>query len=265
LSAINAYVRASDARIVFDLDNEQAKGFYVGLSRVNQFFRYQVDTDSARSYNEIEIRMSTQKATTDFNSFAALQRWLNIGKFTDLINSRTWRAQKRSVNMVLMFRLPTPKPIADLRINITEILDAFNCDDVDSLVIVQESHSSKRDAKPIRLRNLRLAVFLLLSDILEQFPSEANQPPPQIWINGHGNVLCATYPATLSCEEITVPGRYNYDDGPINHKREDRRMETLDEAWVLSVLPYYELVVPQDKSTLIGVWTYLRYWGSTHW
>jgi hypothetical protein len=258
LSAINAYVRASDARIVFDLDNEQAQGFYVGLSGVNRFFEYHVDTDRVQLYNEIEIRMSTQKATTDFNSFAALQRWLNIGRFASLINSRTWRAQKCSVNMVLMFRLPTTKPIEDLRINIVRLLDKLNCDDVDSFVIVQESDRSKRDTKPIMWHHLRRAVFLVLSDVLELYPFTADWDLPQIWINGHGNVLCAKYPASSRYEQITVSGVYTHDNATINLEQAYRKIRSTKEALASNVLPYHKLRGPPGEGSLSRFWKRLR-------
>jgi len=78
LSAINASAKSYDTGIVFDLDTKKVRGYNAGLSRVDNFLWFDIDKMTTRVYNKLVIRMSTQEATTDFDSFRALQEWFGI-------------------------------------------------------------------------------------------------------------------------------------------------------------------------------------------
>ena len=224
LSAINAYAKSSDTGIVFDLDKKKVRGYYAGLSRVNNFLRYDIDRMTTRVYNKLVIRMSTQKTTTDFDSFRALQEWFVIQRFASLLN---WKC---SIAMILKFKLPTAKPAADLRIDISKLLHLFAHDDSELIITVQGIDSSRSHTCCIMWHDLRRAVFLLLSDLLLSFPSKAYAPLPPIWINGHGTVLCAKYPATISSEEKTIPYPYTV-EGPANIREQIcRKIESVAQS-----------------------------------
>jgi hypothetical protein len=262
LSAVNLYVTASDTRIVFDLDTKKAQGYHVGLGGVNQFFRYDIDTVFTRVYDEVVMRMSTREATTDFNSFKALQEMLDVETFMDLINPDECSEQRCSNIMVLMFKLPTPKPTADLRININKLLHMFKGNLRDLVITVQESGTSMGRTKPILWHNLRCAVFLLLSDTLIQCPSEAGQPLPQIWIDGEGTVVCATYPATVGREELNIPCVYRHEGFTINKEQGYRKVKDVVEYFASDPRLGYEFTTRMDTRTLAGFWRHL---GETFW
>jgi hypothetical protein len=262
LSAVNLYATASDTSVVFDLDTKRAQGYHVGLRGVNQLFRYDIDTVFTRVYDELVIRMSTQEATTDFNSFKALQELLDVETFMDLVNPDECSEQRCSNSMVLMFKLSTPRPTADLRININKLLHTFKGNLRDLVITVQESGTSMGHTKPILWHNLRCAVFLLLSDTLMQCPSKAGQLLPQIWINGEGTVVCATYPATAGREQLNIPCVYSHEDFTINKEQGHRKVKDAVEAITSPVRLIYKLATRMDTKTLAGFWCHL---GETFW
>ena len=262
LSDINTYVRASEARVVFDLDNEQVEGFQAGLHGVNRHLRQRIDREPGRSCDEIEFKMSTQEAVTDFKSFIALRRCLDIKKFRDLMDLERRPKRKRSVKMVLMFDLSTPKPIEDLRINITELLAVFRCGFLVPTIAVQESNSGMTNTETIILHSLRWAAFLLLSDILDQFPAKADQPPPEIWIDGHGTVLHATYPATDTSAEEIIPHLFT-DKDPVSFSSEGWRIFKIVEnrgIWAKNCRPEYpDTIEGRNIVDLLDLWRHLRF------
>ncbi|KAI4916000.1 hypothetical protein J4E90_004446 [Alternaria incomplexa] len=163
------------------------RGYRIGLSGVNSLLRGDIDHMHTRVYDEIVVRMSTQEARTDFNNFKALRKLLEVGNFDSLVNNR--REKDCFINMILMFKLSIPEPTADLRININKLLLAFNSDHGSLVITVQGPDSSMKDTQSVRWQHIQTAVFLLLSDVSEQYPSKTHQPLPQIRINGCGTIL----------------------------------------------------------------------------
>ncbi|KAI4644652.1 uncharacterized protein J4E79_011089 [Alternaria viburni] len=259
LSAINAYARASDTNVTFDLDINKARGYHVGLSGVNTSLRNDIDLMKARVYDEIMIRMSTQKDTTDFNGFKALQEMLNIDNFSNLVVPYLRREGQCPINMVLMFKLSTPKPVADLRINITKLLHTFTRAYGDLSITIQGSDSGMSGTRSIMWHHIQSAVLLLLSDVLEQYPSEANRPLPNIWMDGHGTVLRATYRAKTTSEETIIPCSYAIDD-PIDLLTQGhRRIKCLDQGGILKHLRVASQQSGPSSGSLFGMWFNLRY------
>ncbi|KAI4622702.1 uncharacterized protein J4E87_006269 [Alternaria ethzedia] len=236
LSTINAYVGASDTSVIFDLDINEARGYRIGLSGVNNSLRADIDQMYTRVYDEIVIRMSTQEARTDFNDFKALQKLLEVDNFENLVNPYDRRGEQCFMNMILVFKLSKPEPTPDLRININKLLHTFKRDHGGLVITVQESDRSVNGTHFIIWHHVQKAVFLLISDILEECPSKANWPLPQIWINGHGTVLCATYPATASSEEIIISSLYANNDPADVLVQYDRKIEYLEQSGALEDL-----------------------------
>ncbi|KAI4610709.1 hypothetical protein J4E83_008323 [Alternaria metachromatica] len=258
LSAINAYAGASDTNVTFDLDTNKAQGYRIGLSGVNDLLRGDIDHIYTRVYDEIVVRMSTQEARTDFNNFKALQKLLEIENFENLVNGR--REEHCFINMTLIFKLSIAKPTADLRININKLLYTFNDDHGTLVITVQEPDSSMKDTQSIRWQHIQTAVFLLLSDVSEQYPSKTDQPFPQIWINGYGTVLCATYPATAISEEKTIPCSYGIDDPADILDQYHRKTEYLDQSGIWENLASsYDIYSYMNNDSLASMWYCLRY------
>ncbi|KAI4674051.1 uncharacterized protein J4E88_008518 [Alternaria novae-zelandiae] len=259
LSAINAYARTSDTDVTFDLDTKKARGYHVGLSGVNTRLRDDIDLMNTRVYGEIMIRMSTQEDTTDFNGFKALQEMLDIDNFSNLIVPYFRREGQCPINMVLMFKLSTPKPAADLRINITKLLHTFTRAYGDLTITIQGSDSGMSGTRSITRHHIQSAVLLLLSDVLEQYPSEANRPLPNIWMNGHGTVLRATYRTKTTSEETITPCSYAIDD-PIDLLTQGhRRVNCLDQGGILKHLRVASQQSGPSSGSLFGMWFNLRY------
>ena len=166
LSAINSYTRASDTDVVFDLNTKKVRGYHVGLGGVSNLLRFDIDRMTTRVYDNIVIRMSTLEATTDFDDFKALQKLLDVDNFRNLVNPYECREEHCSINIVLMFKLSTPEPIADLRININKLLHTFKRDHGGLNITIQKFDSSVNGTQSIEWHHVQKAVFLLLSDIL---------------------------------------------------------------------------------------------------
>ncbi|KAI4953401.1 hypothetical protein J4E91_002248 [Alternaria rosae] len=256
LSVINTYANASDTDIVFDLDTKKAHVYHVGLSGVNDLLRFDIDRMATRVYDEIVIRMSTQEATTDFDDFKALQNLLAIENFGVLINPDERREAHCSIDMILMFKLSTPKSAEDLRINISQLLHLFIYDHEDLVITVQESNGSTGRTRFITWNHVQCAVFLLLSDLLEQYPSEAHRPLPHIWINGRGTVLHATYPATATSEERIIPYASTSDDPTNVHAQGYRKIKGVEQGGTMKNIAgaYYH----SHTVSLVGMWSLLR-------
>jgi len=267
LSNISAYVNATDASIVFDLDAKKARGYRVGLSGVNDSLRCDIDQIRTPKYDEVVIRMSAHEATTDFESFKALEELLGIERFARLVNPNERRNQQCPITMLLMVKLSTPKPPADLRINISRLLQMFRCKGADPAIDIQQFDGILCDTWPIMWHHVQAVVFFLLSDVLVQYPSKANQPFPQIWINGHGWVLRATYPATATSEEITIPCSYIIDDPDDIPRRYWNRRRDFEINGILKDFP----PTYNDKFHIIGdslasMWYCLKnYHGRDQW
>jgi len=258
LLAINTYAGTSDTNVVFDLDTNEAWGYRIGLSGVNNSLRADIDQMHTRVYDEIVIQMSTQETTTNFNDFEALQKVLHVNNFEALVNPFARREEHCSVNMVLMFKLSTLEPTADFRINISKLLHIFEHDHGCLVITVKESDSSMNGTQSIEWNLIRKAVFLLLSDVLEQYPSKADQPLPQIWINGHGTVLRATYRATATSEERIIQYASTSNDPANIHAQGYRKIKSTHQSGILnydmSVHPYYYAEI----DGLLGMWGLLR-------
>jgi len=212
-----------------------------------------------RVYDEIVVRMSTQEARTDFNNFKALRKLLEVGNFDSLVNNR--REKDCFINMILMFKLSIPEPTADLRININKLLLAFNSDHGSLVITVQGPDSSMKDTQSVRWQHIQTAVFLLLSDVSEQYPSKTHQPLPQIRINGYGTVLHATYPATAISEEKIIPCSYGIDDPADLLDQYHRKTEYLDQTGILGDLASsYDVYSYMDNDSLGSMWYCLRYY-----
>ncbi|KAI4920975.1 hypothetical protein J4E85_009090 [Alternaria conjuncta] len=260
LLAINTYAGTSDTNVVFDLDTNEALGYRIGLSGVNNSLRADIDQMHTRVYDELVIQMSTQEATTNFNDFEALQKLLHVNNFEALVNPLVRREEHCSINMILMFKLSTPEPIADLRININKLLHTFKRDHGGLIITVQKSDSSVNGTQSIMWHHVQKAVFLLVSDILVQCPSKANRPLPQIWINGHGTVLRATYPATASSEETIIPCSYGIDDPADILDQYRRKTEYLDQSGIWGNLASsYDIYSYMNNDSLASMWYCLRY------
>ncbi|KAI4923645.1 uncharacterized protein J4E92_007619 [Alternaria infectoria] len=261
LSAINTYASASDTGVVFDLDIKKAWGYHVGLSGVNRFLRCDIDRMVTRVYDDITIRMSTREAMTDFGDFKALQELMDIETFQDLLNPYECREEARSIEMVLMFKLFTQTPTADLRININNLLKIYERDHEDLSIIIQESDSSTSGTRSIIWQYIQGAVFLLLSDVLKQYPSQASQPLPHIWINGHGTVLSATYPATATSKETSIPCSYPIDDPVGNLLQGYRKLKHLHQQGgeLKRIVAAHRPGPGLDSSSLVGMWYSLRW------
>ncbi|KAI4957885.1 hypothetical protein J4E86_005025 [Alternaria arbusti] len=265
LSIINKYANASDTGVVFDLDIEKARGYRVGLSGVNDFLRYEVDPIANRVYDEVVIRMSIQEATTDFHSFKPLQKLFRVNRFESLVDPIDCIEQGCFIRMELTFRLSMPTSTTDLRINIDELLDGLKCRIGDLIITVQEMDGGMRGTRPIVWDHLQCAVFLLLSDILEHYPSQAMRPLPQIWINGHGAVLCAEYPATATSKEKIIPYAPTADDPALIQAQGYRKIKRLVLGHTLKDLAGIDQEDFSDTSILVGLWYYLRFYLWMNW
>ncbi|KAI4680341.1 uncharacterized protein J4E84_007989 [Alternaria hordeiaustralica] len=260
LSHINSYVLASDALIVLDLDKKKAQGYHVGLSGVNKHLRYRIDREREQLYNGMVIQASTREATTDFKGFRALQDWFDVDRFAELIRPDACWDEERSISIVLKFDLSTPRSTKDLRIDISKLLSMLHFLRAEPGSTIQLVDGS--DTKPIVWHDLACRLFLLISDVMKQCPSEAGRPLPQIWIDGHGTILRATYPATAISGQIIIPYS-NTIDSPTEVRKEG--YANIKGIWNNTSIQCDTYDFP-NTDTLIGLWFYLGgYFWSDGW
>jgi hypothetical protein len=199
---IHTYACTSDEVVLFDLDSKKAPGLSLGQRGVNKQLRGDASIFGTWAHNQFALKMTSRKATTDFDNFRALKFWMDMEPFKGMI-----KTPASFTDVVLRFELPTSIRFGNLCINISTLLRLLPDLEGYCVIILSDPNTTEESSVRVLWRDLQRAVFLL-SDILDQRPSKEDQPIPQIWIDGHGDLLRATYPATATSDEFYIPHDY---------------------------------------------------------
>jgi hypothetical protein len=184
----------------------------------------------------------------------------------DMIRQQLQPEPASSTDIIFNFELSMSTRLEDLRINITTLLRLLPDLKGYCVITLLDPNTTAENCVRILWRDLQRTVFLFLSDILDQRPSKQDQPLPQIWIDGHGIILRATYPATATSDEFIIPCDYAYDvltetelrdEGYETTTQIDKSICHVDKRY-----PYQYSRLQIKPDSLIRMWVSLR---DSHW
>jgi hypothetical protein len=201
--------------------------------------------------------MTFHKATTDFSNFQALERWMSMELSKDMIGTQLNVTPASSTDLVLRFELPTSTRFGVLRINIATVLRLLPALKGYCGITLSDPNTTAESSVRVQWGKLQRAVFLLLSDIIDQRPQEANQPLPQIWLDGHGTILRATYPATATSDDFFFSPDYDVREETELCGEGYERIRKIERLY-----PYQYFWLHSKPDSLIRIWMLLR---NAHW
>ncbi|KAF1829353.1 hypothetical protein BDW02DRAFT_169257 [Decorospora gaudefroyi] len=240
---IHTYACLSKAGVVFDLDSKAVSGLEEGLRGVSQQLHEEAHWYASWRQNDFTIQMATQEAATSFNNFAAFRQFANIPFYEDI------RTPRFPTDIVLKFDLSTSRTLGDLRIDFGRLLSSppLKRECLDHCVVALSGPiTSPPEKARFAWSHVQRSTFYLLSEVLEQLPSKAHQPPPQIWMDGHGTVLQATYSATATSDEVSILSLDENLNEPSVFEQVRRRFRSVR----LSLGPRLEYFDPNDSDTV---------------
>jgi hypothetical protein len=176
----------SGDEIVFDFNTHTVCGMNLTICHISSRWR-RSPPDVPRHMN-VTIKMITGELTTDFDDFGALDdlvyqppshpgSWVDtINVFRKVISNRLY--DHPSTTIVLNFDIATAATLDDLRINIKNLVPTITMPRCSSQARTRfvlhcpwGSHIYQEEAIVI-LEDMRKRLFLLLSDVLEQWPAD---------------------------------------------------------------------------------------------
>jgi hypothetical protein len=198
--AVYDFACASSDAIVFDLDSNIAHGLSMKILHLCKGIRSEVTFALFHSpRRRPTLRLTSGSLITSFYDFGALKRW---------ISGRTFSGEDSmgGCNIELCLNNSSEASLEDVRVNVKDLLPALlRLEEGVYIKLVRTTGGGTRQAHRkeviITASSLLQATFLLLSDMVKKMPHKANDPIPQIWINGCGSLLCARFPATTAAAE----------------------------------------------------------------
>jgi hypothetical protein len=257
--------------VMFDLNKVVVRGINLSLFQINRKIRHQI-CSSFCSYDhgkDVLINLTSHDLTTDFGAFSSLDKVGIVSRNADqapicdfITVNRTGKAR---TCIVLNLEVSTPSTLNMARIEIRGFcgrsLQLLGTDEVLIRFILtypcgRRLHTEERS---ILLSDLHRRIFLLLSDVMidSRYDEDyIHDDLPSIWINGHGDLIRASFPADDSLDEVSIDyayGRFNRDE--VNHAG-----YKLIARWG----DYVEKSEMQisDRTPLMDMWSCLvsRYW-----
>jgi hypothetical protein len=153
--------------------------------------------------------MTSNKLVTDFNNFNLLLQGLNIKSSQRRVLANLilpGQVDVKPVIISLHIAISTiTETLTDVRINIKGLMRVLadisfpKNSEIHLTLSCGFGARKRKEQTVIPVASLRQGLFLLLSDILskdvQQYRSAINQrtPLPNIWINGHGKIINASY------------------------------------------------------------------------
>jgi hypothetical protein len=222
--------------VTIDLDTHTIHGLDFSLARTGLVDRQTLGRVLQR-LNYTTLKMTSKKAVTTFDNFKALRRLVLKKHHPEVL--KTMRSQWRMHNPQTIILEIAPSKVTTLstiRINIAALIVLLRHPELHPastirIALTPPPHTgAPQQTTTISLEKLQRQVFLLLCEIMLQAEEELSESPgltttkalleemdpfPDIWINGHGNLLHAsttrntalefTY-GKLSVKELSVLG-----------------------------------------------------------
>jgi hypothetical protein len=213
--------------ISFNLDTRTFYGMSLAFNQVSKFTRSLLP--SVPRHTNVTLKMTTAQVETDFDDFGTLNdlvhqprtkpHWWqdpsNVFRniITDRLNSHL------STTIVLNFDIATSTSLDEVRINVKSLLPIVTMPTFPSQARIRFALNCPwgdqvhQEEAIVVLEDLQKRLFLLLSDLLKQWPTNVpttrRKQFPDIWINGRGAIISASYPASATSSAYSVAYRHD--------------------------------------------------------
>jgi hypothetical protein len=209
-TAIYKYACTSDTSIVFDLNTRTARGLPINTMQLCREIRANSSRLQYWGDNEVTLMATSELKISNFNNFTDLQSWIDIPIFQEIFGRETYAPN--TVELLLQFTYRGQAVLRDFRIDIKQLLLPLkftqNFSVKFSRRVAEGDLLNNNEEVSVKLNAIWRAVLLLLSDIIVESPHKAARPLPQLWIDGHGNLLNATIPSTTGDTPQTIMFRH---------------------------------------------------------
>jgi hypothetical protein len=199
------YANLLSNKITLDLNAHTVHGLNMCLLHINEKLRsVAIRKMFGKNKAPKAFKLTTTKNTTSFEEFGRLIDLYFESHVQDLLHYillsslRAWgSAKSKETEIVLQFEVDSEVQLAALRIKMNGFLSMlcspreFKIHDDATLVIASSSNLSCK----IPIWQLRFDIFLYLTHLLRQLPQETLPGMPEIFIDGHCNIV----------DKITIP------------------------------------------------------------
>ncbi|KAF2820401.1 hypothetical protein CC86DRAFT_374560 [Ophiobolus disseminans] len=211
--------------VVFDLDRRVVRGFDTRLFQIDSRIRDQAGISNFRWDKSermkvphtcsVTFNMSTSDAITNFGHFRALEDLVEVRVFHLLVGGLE---NHPSTTIALNLNLSSATTLDKIRINVFGLLRFTLGDDIPPQANIRISLTYPQDTNiheeyvNIPLEDIQKKIFLLLSDFIEHWhndPWQQRNHAPDIWFNGQGEAINASYPATDTAPAVSVEYKHS--------------------------------------------------------
>jgi hypothetical protein len=180
-----------------DMDSRTVYGLQLSALQLNKLSRFNFGHMLTHSTNVTIARKSTERMTS-FEHFDFLQVWRNTSPCS-YFAPRSWSNSTMPVNIALAFETAAATTLSKLCINIKGLVKAMRGVRKEHITISISLKPPGGDPRiqfqsgRISLPRLERRVFLLLSDAMAG-RLVADDKIPDIWMDGHGELISACHP-----------------------------------------------------------------------
>jgi hypothetical protein len=212
---INRYASTPIADVVWDFNARTALGLNMNTLHLSRDTRKDALDLWQGSWHKYLFTpgLSRNLQNTGVDHFDALRAWSQVELFDDLIigTNRMWETQSEiTLDLTSMGQASLKASSVNVKV-LLEVLGRLP--DWAPITLIRkspdESDKDCRETVCITLGSIQRAVFLLLSEILQNMPHKALSPIPELWIDGHGKLQCAQYPATSTALRQIIDYRHS--------------------------------------------------------
>jgi hypothetical protein len=268
---MNHCLSQSDNVVMFDLNKVVVRGIDTKISQINRQIRHQI-CSSFHSYDhgkDVVLILTSTQLSADFDAFSSLDKVGIVGRNADqapicdfITVNRTGKAR---TCLVLNLEVSTPSTLNMARIDIRGFcgrsLQLLGTDEVLIKFVLTYPYGRglHTEERTIRLSDLHRRLFLLLSDVMIDSRYDegyTHDDFPSIWINGHGDLIRASFPTEDSLDEVSIDyayERFNRDEiNYAGYKMIARWGDYMKKA---------EMLI-SDCAPILDIWSCLvsRYW-----
>jgi hypothetical protein len=130
--------------------------------------------------------------------------------------------------------MPGPTTLTDVRINVKDLLSqitALKNTRIDIILHHSSADEAHEEKRSTTLSLLLQSVCLFLARIFSKYPKMMERSIPDLWINGHGTLLHATFPATASSPTVTSENEGAVSDVKVRKRLYDQHMQFVLSLW----------------------------------
>lgn len=254
-------------KVVVHLDTHRVSGVSLSLLYINRGLQVAMICHVLRSCT-ITIRLTFNSNVADCKLFDSAQSpgcKSICSKVSPSIFAASVNVCHYPYTLWLVFKLPTITTLADIRVNIS-VFVGYLCNNrtrssssLDVTLVCETDAHRCTDYATVELVKIEQRLFLLLSDVVSHLSIEdlADDPKfPEIWVNGHGELLEARCLATRQ-QDVMVQNQYQ----DINQEEvlsQGNGMKRDLEGQVSSYLEQ-DRYSNTSRPSLLSAWQSLRY------